>query len=344
MAPPAPRRPTSRELRAVPGDDRAQWPTHLQLAPDIAELDRALIEILQEDGRRSFVSIARALHTTEKTVRRRVQELLSLGYMSITTVLDPRAVGYDAMALVGLRLDGRRTSSEVVGEIAGDAEVDYVTATTGRFQVFVELVCRDKARLQELVEERVARLDGVTGYEVFPYLRLHYQQAEFAAATAMGASGAVSPTRVRFDDLDREILRHLALDGRTPFQRIARELELNESKVRQRVRRMLDTGAVRIMAITNPQSLGYRTMAWLGIVVRAGSRALDLAEALARVPAVTYVAICSGSYDVLVEIACRDDAELLAVLDEHVRALPGLETVEAFNYLALRYKPLLPPM
>jgi Lrp/AsnC family transcriptional regulator for asnA, asnC and gidA len=299
--------------------------------------------MLQEDGRRSFVSIAKELGTTEKTVRRRVQELSGLGYMSITTVLDPRVLGYDAMALVGLRLDGRRSATDIVAEIAGHNEVDYVAATTGRFQVFVEFVCRDKIRLSELVEETVAGLEGVLSYEVFPYLSLYYQQAQFAAATAIGTGAAVSASRLKFDDLDREILRHLALDGRSAYQRIARTLGINESKVRQRVKRMLDSGAVRIMAITNPQSLGYRTMAWLGVTVQTGTRVLVVAEALARVPAVTYVALCAGRYDMFVEVACRDDSELLTVLDEHVRTLPGLSRIETFSYLALRYKPVLPP-
>jgi Lrp/AsnC family transcriptional regulator for asnA, asnC and gidA len=344
MAPrPSPSRPAAQALHAVPDGDRAHWPTHLQLAPDIEEFDRSLIEMLQEDGRRSFVSIAKELGTAEKTVRRRVQELSGLGYMSITTVLDPSVLGYEAMALVGLRLDGSRTAADIVAEIADHNEVDYVAATTGRFQIFVEFVCRDKPRLAEVVEEGVAQVDGVSAYEVFPYLSLYYQQAQFAAATAFGTGAAVSASRLKFDDLDREILRHLALDGRSPYQGIARSLGVNESKVRQRVKRMLDSGAVRIMAITNPQSLGYRTMAWLGVGVRSGTRVLDVAEALARVPAVTYVALCSGRFDMFVEIACRDDAEMLAVLDEHVRVMSGLGRIEVFQYLSLRYKPVLPP-
>jgi DNA-binding Lrp family transcriptional regulator len=344
MASRAPTPPATTAAPPAPGDDRAAWPTHLQLAPDIGALDRALIEMLQEDGRRSFVSIAKELGTTEKTVRRRVQELSALGYMSVTTVLDPRVVGYDAMALVALRLDGSRRSADVVAEIGGVDEVDYAVATTGRFQAFVELVCRDDERLTELVEGCVARLEGVISYEVFPYLSLHYQQAQLAAATALGTGApAVSASRLRFDDLDREILRRLAADGRTAYQAIARELGLNEAKVRQRVRRMLESGAVRIMAITNPQSLGYRSMAWVAVTVRPGSRSLDVAEALARVPAVTYVAICTGRYDLFLEVACRDDAEMLTVLDEHVRVVPALSRVEVFSYLTLRYKPLAPP-
>jgi DNA-binding Lrp family transcriptional regulator len=320
---------------------RTSGPTHLELAQDIAPFDRKIIEMLQEDGRRPYISLARELQSTEKTVRRRVLELRDQGYLRITTVLDPRLLGFQAMALVGVTMEGGQPSSEIVATLAQLNQVDYVAATTGRFDVWVEFVCQDRQQLVEVVEREVRSLPGVAGAEIFPYLLLYYQQAQFAAGTVAGTGAPVSAATISIDDLDRQILGELALDGRIPYLAIGRKLGVTESKVRQRVKRMVSSGAVRIMAIANPQGLGYRSMAWLALTVHPATRVETIADVLARLQAVTYVAICAGRYDLFVEIACRDDDELLTVLEDQVRGLPGLSSIEVYPYVTLTYKPLL---
>ena len=315
-------------------------PTHLQLASDMAPFDRRLIDMLQVDGRRPYSSIARELRTTEKTVRRRMLALRDEGYLRITTVLDPRLLGFEAMGLVGVNLDGSRTSSEIIAAVATMTEVDYVSTTTGRFDLWIELVCRDKTRLLEILERHIRRLEGVAYAELFPYLSLYYQRPQFAGVPT-GFGHPVSATRLTIDELDRKILAELALDGRSSYLAIGRKLGSSESRVRKRVKRMVTAGAVQIMAIVNPQSLGYRTMAWLALTVAPGARLMVIADAFARLHAVTYVAVCAGRYDLFVEVAFRDDEELLTALDEQVRVVPGLASVEVFPYVSLTYKQLL---
>lgn len=99
---------------------------------------------------------------------------------------------------------------------------------------------------------------------------------------------------VDLDPLDRSIIRALSEDGRAPFQQIADRLGVGESLVRQRARHLVERGVARVIAIVNPLGLGYETTAWLAIRVRPGVRLRDVAEALTRLPYVTYVMICVG--------------------------------------------------
>ena len=97
-----------------------------------------------------------------------------------------------------------------------------------------------------------------------------------------------------------------------------------------------------IIAIANPLGLGYTTTAWIAITVAAGRPVRELADRLSALPAITYVAICAGRYDIFTEITCTSDDELLQVLDDDVRTLPGIATLEVAMYIDLHYKRLLP--
>ncbi|MDX6378820.1 MAG: hypothetical protein QOE98_3123 [Gaiellaceae bacterium] len=304
-------------------------------------LDRRLIELLQDDGRRAISDLARVLDTSAKTVRKRVERLIERGIIQITAVTTPEALGYGAIALVGLEIDGTRPATAIAADLAGLAAADYVVVATGRYAIYVELFCRDRADLGCTVDEHVRTVAGVRSAEVFPYLSLHYQQAQFASARLKTADApGVRP--VRLEPLDRAIIGELTHDGRRPYLQIARNLGISEAQVRQRVRHITDAGVAEIIAIANPLGLGYTTTAWLAITVAAGRPVRELADRLGALPFITYVAICAGRFDLFTEIMCTSDDELLQVLDDDVRTLPGIASLEVAIYIDLHYKRLLP--
>lgn len=310
----------------------------LSYAKDLSSIDREVIRILQVDGRTGFAQIGREVGITEKTARKRVNELIKRDVIQITAVTDPELLGYRAIALVAVRVDKTRTAAQVAGELADVAAVDYVLVTTGRYHVMAEVMCADLAGLAATVENEIVTVAGVVDHEIFPYLRLHYQEPRWEAARWKSPSrSGVSPTH-ELDEVDRQILTELNADGRVPFQGVARKLGASESQVRHRVNRMVDAGSVRILGITNPRSVGFNTIAWLGIEAMPEVRAQELADQLAALASITYVVVCAGRFEILAEAICVDHNDLLAVLDGQVRALPGVARLEAFVCLDLHYK------
>jgi Lrp/AsnC family transcriptional regulator for asnA, asnC and gidA len=313
---------------------------YLQPAVELSETDRLIVEVLQRDGRRPYSQLARDVGVTEKTVRRRVQALLDSGTIHITAVTDPRTLGYDFAALAGLRLDGTRPAAEIARDLTRVDALDYIVVAAGRHAVLAEVFCRDAAHLAEVVDAELRGASGVQDVELWPYLSLVYQQADFGVARERRLTTGVRPVEV--ERLDRRIIQELTRDGRMPLQTIADELAISETQVRTRLRRMTEIGAVQVIAIVNPLRYGYGTMAWLGIRARAGGRLQALAEELTRLPNVTYVAICTGSMDVWAEVVARSQHELLEMLDDEVRRIPELDHLEVFLYLDLHYKRLRP--
>jgi Lrp/AsnC family transcriptional regulator for asnA, asnC and gidA len=322
---------------AVPGDA----PT-IRAAVDLSDADRSIIRLLQGDGRMAAAQIARATGLTVRVVRRHLADLQENGTIQITTVADPMMLGYRSLAMVALTVDASRPPSEVARDLAGLDATDYVVQVTGRYDILLEVVCRDVADLRSTLETRIAVAGGVRSVETFPYLRLRYQEPVWDVARGRTGRTGVAPAVVPLDDVDRALVRELSADGRAPFRDLARSAGVSESQARARVARLTSSGAVRVMAITKPRSLGFQTLAWLGIRAAPGTRIADLADRLTDVPSVAYLAITAGRFDVLVEAVCVDDQDLGRVLDDEIRTLEGVGDVEAYLVLDQHYERIRP--
>lgn len=150
-------------------------------APDplrIDALDRRLIETLQEDGRESFRRIAERLDVSEGTIRARYRRLVSASVVQVTAITNPLALGFDAMAMVGVKT--AHAPQRVAALLSDWREVSYVVVTSGRFDLLVELVCVDRNHLLELIG-RLRDLESVTSTETFVYLELSKQLYDWGA-------------------------------------------------------------------------------------------------------------------------------------------------------------------
>lgn len=325
------------------GPESAEAPRILrsdQESGELTKLDLDLIEQLQLDGRVPYAVLARRVGVTEKTVRRRVSHLLAENYIQISAVTDPALLGFSAMAIVLLTVDGTRSPAELADELALLPEVDYVTVTTGPFALQAEVICVDGKELHDVVSGKIRRMSGVREVEILPYLRLHYQEARFAGIRVEDGRTGVRPRAL--DDKDRIIIARLAANGRASFRELSTELDVSETMVRQRFSRLVDSAAVRVMCIVNPLRLGFRSTCWVGLKVGQGAKAGEVAESLTQLSVVSYVAITAGRFDVLAEMVTVDGEALLKVLDEQVRSLPGVSVVDTWLYLDLHYKALQP--
>jgi Lrp/AsnC family transcriptional regulator, regulator for asnA, asnC and gidA len=137
----------------------------------------------------------------------------------------------------------------------------------------------------------------------------------------------------RLDARSKRIIEQLQEDGRRSYAAIARAVGLSEAATRQRVQRLLDERVIQIAAVTDAAAVGFRRQAMLGIRVDGDVRSVS--AKLTALPEASYVVICAGQFDLLVELVCEDDEHLLAVIDNGVRSIPGVRTTETFLYLRL---------
>jgi len=141
--------------------------------PALDAVSKAIIEQLQQDGRRSYAAIGKVVGLSEAAVRQRVQRLVETGVMQIVAVTDPMEMGFARQAMVGVKVTGPVTP--VADRIGRLAEVDYVVVTAGSFDILVELVAESDEHLLEIVSSGIRSIDGVVATETFMYLGLRKQ-------------------------------------------------------------------------------------------------------------------------------------------------------------------------
>lgn len=150
----------------------------------------------------------------------------------------------------------------------------------------------------------------------------------------MSARRTGGPTEsVTLDDIDKAIVRELQVDGRMPYAQLGPKVGLSQAAVRQRVQRLISSGVMQVVAVTDPLRLGFTLQAMVGIRATGDVRAL--AERLAKVPEIDYVVVTSGRFDLLLEVVCEGHEELFELLNDEVRSVEGVLTAEVFTYLHL---------
>jgi len=141
------------------------------------------------------------------------------------------------------------------------------------------------------------------------------------------------PAPIALDDVSKRIIEQLQEDGRRPYAAIGKAVGLSEAAVRQRVQRLLDSGVMQIVAVTDALQVGFSRQAMIGVRVTGDVTAV--ADQIAQMSEVDYVVITAGSYDLLIEVVCEDDDHLLELVSGRLRALPGVLSTETFVYLKL---------
>ena len=137
------------------------------------DVSKAIIEQLQQDGRRSYAAIGKVVGLSEAAVRQRVQRLTESGVMQVVAVTDPLQLGFARQAMVGIRCRGEL---EVVAEALGELqEVDYVVITAGSYDLLVEVVAESDDHLLELISLKIRNIPNVESTETFMYLKLQKQ-------------------------------------------------------------------------------------------------------------------------------------------------------------------------
>lgn len=154
-----------------------------------------------------------------------------------------------------------------------------------------------------------------------------------AHAIVTGMVRADSEAIMTLDDTDKALIEALQRDGRSPYTKLAAAVGLSEAAVRQRVQRLIESGVTQIVAVTDPLMLGFRRMAMIGLRVEGDLR--DAADTISSIPEVDYVVIVGGSFDLMLEVVCEDDDHLLSLLNDKIRAIPGVRAAETFTYLRL---------
>jgi|AACY02.16.fsa_nt_gi Transcriptional regulators len=140
-------------------------------------VNRKIIQLLNENGRRSFTELANLVGISEAAARQRVNKLVNSEAIKISAIPDAKALGFHRKALIGIRHQG--SLGPLAKKMRDLPEVSKVVVTAGEFDVLLEVVCKDDEHLVRLINESIRSVDGVQTTETFVYLKEEKQTYEW---------------------------------------------------------------------------------------------------------------------------------------------------------------------
>ena len=141
------------------------------------------------------------------------------------------------------------------------------------------------------------------------------------------ARGIASPD----DDLNQSIIKLLQEDGRMPYKDIARELDVSEGTIRNRVQSMKQSGSLKIVALADPMVVKYKADAMIGIKIASPATPRQVAERLAKFSEVVYVIWVSGRYDLLIEVVCETSESFQDFLEAQCFESNDIDQIEVMS-------------
>jgi DNA-binding Lrp family transcriptional regulator len=282
------------------------------------EVDEAIVELLEVDGRLTHREIARRVGLSRSAAAARVQRLISGGQVVVRGVVHPAVLGQGALAHVGLVVRG--AAVPVAALIANRDDVPFLSLTSGQHGVVAEVRAATARGIDRAVCEMRA-LDGVVGVDTLTYVEV--------IRDVVGPVGDVSTD---VDDVDLALLRALQDDGRASYVELAAVVGLSPAGARRRVVQLVAAQVVRIGAVVRHSGQDRQSPIGLGIRLNGAHR--DVVDAVAAMPSVIFVARTLGRFDVLVTVRAFSPGQLVELLDT-VRSLPGVNMVESWAHLAV---------
>jgi len=300
------------------------------------ELDIRLYEELRRDGRASMEKLARATGLSRVAARSRVLRLIQDGQLRVTGIVHPSSQGFSALAHLSISVRGSARMTAVV--LAAIEEVTLVTIVAGHSALIAEVNAPGIIELDSSIQ----RISGVPGVaEVTTSIYTERVKDLYEPAGPMKA--------MEIDEIDRQIITALEVDGRASFAEIARNTNISQSTVRSRINQMTSRGILQISAVAIPEALGLQYMCGFGLRLDAGTEAATLL-AIEKNASVSYLSRALGHWSAIGTLLAKSQGDAAQQLDSirmiagvnHLSSWTHLEVVkENYQYTTFKTSPLL---
>lgn len=278
--------------------------------------DDELISALQKDGRASYSALAEHLQVPRPVVSARVRDLLEEGALRIVAAADPAFLGEHCLAHVSIV--GRGNLQGIIDELTAREDVPLVSATSGAHDLVVEVRAADQKELFEVLTH-MRSLNGVARLRTAIYTEILY--GSFVTDYRGGG---------RIDSTDAELVELLRHDGRMSYRALARKVRLSPTTVRDRVRRMIDGGILRIGAVVAHGERASRVK--VGVGLNLGGHDAVVARHLKEYPETEFAALSVGPFDLVATLSASVSNDVFTRLND-LKQLVGVTGMETWFHL-----------
>ncbi|SPX87991.1 Lrp/AsnC family transcriptional regulator [Mycobacteroides abscessus] len=299
---------------------------------ELDSLDHALIEKLRNDGRAGNRKLATELNVNEVTVATRLRRLEDAGVMRVVAITDIRLFGHREFAFAMIKVVGRSVHA-VAEDLAKLPESIAVTICTGRFDIIIPLLGRNRQHIAELFGTVLPKIKGV--YEIHGCMALDvlkYDSKWALFGVDPGSTPEALPSAT-VDQMDLAIIALLQQNARRSNRQLAVDLDVSEGTVRIRIKRMLAERVFRIQAVSDIMVSGVGAHAYILITATPG-KVKDVAKSLARREDVAQITRVLDQFDLVAVLHSADRTTLVDSIMHEIALLPGVHRVETLDGVA----------
>ena len=285
---------------------------------NLDHIDTRLCEELQHDGRASMESLASVVGLSRVAAGARVARLIDSGALRIIGIVHPSALGLRVAAHLSISVSG---SARATGQnIAALNSFPLVSVVAGRAALIAEVYATNMTALRALIRV-VTAMENVAHVEAAVYTE--------RIKDLYAPPGIIPPTEI--DNVDRQVLEALKMNGRASYAEIARITNFSASAIRGRVNQLTSRGVVRISAVLTPGMVGLQHMCGFGLHLRGGTEyeSVSIIEAM---ESVSYLSLTLSRFDAIGTMLAKSQADVVTELDR-IRSTPGVEGLESWTHL-----------
>jgi Lrp/AsnC family transcriptional regulator for asnA, asnC and gidA len=305
----------------------------------IKELDSEILKSLLKDGRTGYHEIAKKCGVSKNKVWKRCRAMEEKGVINgATAQINFGSFGYDALAtfLISIEAQQLEQAMELTRNIT---EIRSYRQYNSVYNIRAVATLRNLNELDYLkqVIRRKLPTVGLKTY-IWTGVRNIPENLNFTGAQR-NTSGIEQPglspgartlgERITVDELDKQIVAKLTVDGRASFTKVAQEIGLSTDTVVKRYHRLKENGAIKVSIQINPNKIGYTSILDFNIAfTKPGGLSNPVVEALAKIPDVIIITETSGDYDLQLSAMVRDTAQSFDMQDQIAR-ISGITKIEA---------------
>lgn len=301
----------------------------------VYELDQKIINELQENGFQKSSILSARLGVAERTVRRHVKAMISKGIIKLIAVPKPMSAAWRVWAKIGVKAELGYVF-RVAHKLMEHPAVYFVACSLSRFDIIIA-VCFDTAdALNHFVNSELSVVEGILYTETMILTRPRkYYDFSWPEAVLEDNNGQqhynAATTNSEVDDVDRQIIDILKEDALTPIRVLKAKLDIGESTIRKRMKRMLKEELFKIEAVPNPNLLGFEVWATIGLSIARYS-ADEVINTIIQKPAVYLASISLGRFNVIIGARFYSLRSLNDFFYTELPQINGVRSAEIFLY------------
>jgi len=301
-------------------------------------LDLKLINELEIRGYQKPVTLAPTLGLTERTVRRRMSNLINGGMIKVVAVLNPMSSKYSGGggAIIGIRVEPKFLY-QVASDLVSRRTTISVSYSLGSFDIMTTVYFDTMDRLSYFVNLELTKIKGIVSTETIiltwlrKYFRFYWPLPRFGETNGrliqlVDYRGVYN---YQSDEIDRKIIRYLMEDALTPHKIITSKVGIAESTLRKRIQRMLNSETIKIEAVPNPIIFENEVWATIGITTRKKSPN-NIINALIDNPTVYMATVSIGRFNMILLVRFRHIDLLRRFVEIELPNTDGVSSTEAF--------------